>query len=145
MKYELTAETKVAFGVTFHRIKALIDISIWGVVKGDLGGWVQKVENLDQDTNAWVSGDARVFGDARVSGMEALCAFVGFGSAFRQTTAYLDAKMKIRVSCGCFTGTVEEFRAQIIETHGSDSKNGKLYLGMVNMIEVRLGNVEIPK
>ena len=27
----------------------------------------------------------------------------------------------------------------------ADSKHGKLYLGMANMIEVRLGDVEIPE
>ena len=71
-KYELTAETKVVFGRTIHRIRALI---AFGVVKaGDLGGWIEKEANLDHDGDAWVSGNARVsgnamvFGDARVSG-----------------------------------------------------------------------------
>lgn len=39
-KFELTAETQVVFGVTFHRIRALRDIARWLVKAGDLGGWL---------------------------------------------------------------------------------------------------------
>ena len=55
-KFELTKETKVEFGVTLHRIKALKDFG--DVEKGELGGWIEKEENLDKYGNAWVSGDA---------------------------------------------------------------------------------------
>ena len=65
-KYEFTGETKVCFGIRFHRIKALI--SFGRVSAGDLGGWIEKEENLNQEGNAWVSGNARVFGNAEVSG-----------------------------------------------------------------------------
>jgi len=72
MKFELTAETIVSFGVTLRRIRALAD---FGPVRaGDVGGFIEKSENLsvygDAQVygNAWVSGDAQVCGDARVSG-----------------------------------------------------------------------------
>jgi predicted acyltransferase (DUF342 family) len=65
-KYELTDEFKVVFGVKLFRIKALIDFSF--VRKGDLGGWIQKEDNLSQSGNAWVYGDARVYGKAEVYG-----------------------------------------------------------------------------
>ena len=39
-KYELTSETKVVFGRTLHRIRALI--SFGNVEAGELGGWVEK-------------------------------------------------------------------------------------------------------
>ena len=70
-KYELTAETKVVFGVTLHRIKAIVDFELKCGIKinaGDLGGWIEKEENLDQSGNAWVYGNARVYGDAWVYG-----------------------------------------------------------------------------
>ena len=98
-------------------------------------------------SNAWVSGNARVYGDAQVYGnawvesAEAICTFSGFGSQYRTTTAFLDKELGIRIVCGCFTGTLCQFRKQIIKTHGEDSKNGKLYLGMADMIEFRL---EVP-
>lgn len=45
-KYELTNETKIFNGVELHRIKALKDFG--DVKKGDLGGWLEKEENLSQ-------------------------------------------------------------------------------------------------
>ncbi|MDR1343891.1 MAG: hypothetical protein LBJ39_00925 [Tannerellaceae bacterium] len=83
--YEFTEETKVTdSGITLHRIRCTKEIERLGVKVGDLGGWIEKYENLSGsawvsgnaqvsgnarvDDNAWVSGDARVFGNARVSG-----------------------------------------------------------------------------
>ena len=64
MKYTLTNETKLLYGRTLHRIKALKDFS--DVSKGDLGGWIEKETNLSQNGMCWVFGDAKVFGDANV-------------------------------------------------------------------------------
>jgi len=66
LKFELTKESKVEIGVTFHRIQASKDFK--NVKKGELGGWIEKDENLDQSGDAWVSGDAQVSGNARVYG-----------------------------------------------------------------------------
>ena len=66
-KFELTSEfiTNI-FGTKLFRIKALVD---FGDVKaGELGGYLEKEENLDHDGNAWVYGNASVSGDASVSG-----------------------------------------------------------------------------
>ena len=57
-KFELTSETKVAFGRTLYRIRALI--SFVNVEAGDLGGWIEKEEDLDQYDNAWEIGRAHV-------------------------------------------------------------------------------------
>ena len=48
MKYELTKESK---GNLF-RIKALKDFG--NVKKGDLGGFIEKTDNLSQEGNCWV-------------------------------------------------------------------------------------------
>ena len=74
-KYTLTSETIKYKGHTLHRIKALKDIVInteITIKKGNLGGWIEKEYNLSQDGNCWVSGKAKVFGDAIVKG----CAYV---------------------------------------------------------------------
>ena len=63
-KYELTGEVKVKFGVTFKRIRALIDFG--NVKKGELGGFIEKEENLSHENNAWVYDDAWVSGNAEV-------------------------------------------------------------------------------
>ena len=66
-KFELISEfvTNV-FGKKLFRIKALV--SFGDVSAGELGGFVEKEENLSNNGNAWVAGNARVAGDARVSG-----------------------------------------------------------------------------
>ena len=68
MKFVLTSEKKVEFGVELHRIKAVKAMPNIGVEKGELGGWVEKKANLSQDGDAWVFGNARVYGDAWVYG-----------------------------------------------------------------------------
>jgi len=72
MHYKLTTETKTRFGITLHRIEALVDMPWHGVRTGDKGGWVQSTQNLQKKAwvsgNAWVYGDARVYGNAQVYG-----------------------------------------------------------------------------
>ena len=63
LRKDLTIE---AYGITLFRIEATRDIEVRSVKKGDLGGYIEKEENLSE--NAWVYGDARVYGDAMVSG-----------------------------------------------------------------------------
>ena len=66
-KYELLIDdTYEFFDVTVFRIKALI--SFGNVKKGELGGYVEKEDNLCHSGNAWVYDDAKVRGNARVYG-----------------------------------------------------------------------------
>ena len=65
-KYELTEETVTVYGKTLYRIRAVRD---FGSVKtGEFGGYIEKEENLSHFGDAWVYGNAKVYGDARVSG-----------------------------------------------------------------------------
>lgn len=59
-KYELTAEFIEKWGKKLFRIKALI--SFGSVEAGELGGYVEKEDNLAQDGDAWVYGNAEVYG-----------------------------------------------------------------------------------
>lgn len=140
-KYEFTGETKNHYGVTLRQIRALVTI-IGVVSSGDVGGWIESENCLDHSGNAWVYGDAWVSGDALVESMESICTFSGFGSKYRTTTVFIDSEIGIRIVCGRFTGTLEQFRKQVIETYGEASKNGSLYLDMANMIEKRLGDIK---
>ena len=45
-KYELTEEVNKQ---GLHRIRALKDIPLYGVKKGDLGGFVERENNLSQE------------------------------------------------------------------------------------------------
>ncbi|MFR3040444.1 hypothetical protein [Ruminococcus callidus] len=65
-KYELTTNTKMEFGRKLFQIKALV--SFGDVATGDLGGYIEKEENLSHEGNAWVYDNAKVLGHAAVSG-----------------------------------------------------------------------------
>lgn len=119
-KFELTSEfiTNI-FGTKLFRIKALIEFG--NVKAGELGGFVEKEENLSQDGNAWVYDNARVYGDACVYGDARVCGDAcvygdagyatvhGFGSEYR-TTTFFKTKAGVGVKCGCFYGNLSEFR-----------------------------------
>lgn len=66
-KFELTDNFIInAFGVKLFQIKCTKSFKY--AKEGDLGGYVEKDENLDQESDAWVSGNAEVSGNARVAG-----------------------------------------------------------------------------
>ena len=131
-KFELTAESKInIFGKKLFRIKALI--SFGSVKEGETGGWVEKEENLNQSGDAWVFDNARVFGNAWVSGNADYATIHGFGTQFRTTTFFRCKDKQVKVSCGCFYGTISEFREQVKNT-----RNGKIaeeYLMIADLME----------
>ena len=104
-------------------------------VSGDarVSGNAQVYGDAQVSGNAWVSGDARVSGDAQVSGdarVESQTDWLLVGpakSSGRFTTAYRDTKIGVRVSCGCFTGTAQEFSAQIEATHAGNQQHLQQY------------------
>nr|DAR01652.1 MAG TPA: Putative transferase, nesg, ydcK, Structural Genomics.38A [Caudoviricetes sp.] len=164
-KYELTAEFIEKWGKKLFRIKALI--SFGSVEAGELGGYIEKEDNLAHDGNAWVSGDARVsgnarvygnarvsgdarvygnawvygnarvYGDAEVSGNADYLLIGRIGSRFSFTTFFKNKDKGITVSCGCFLGTIAEFRAKVTDTHGNN-KHAKIYNLAADMAELQI-------
>lgn len=146
-KYELTAEFIEKWGKKLFRIKALI--SFGSVEVGELGGYVEKEDNLAQDGNAWVYGNARVYGNAEVYGNARVCGdawvcgnadylLIGrIGSRFSFTTFFKNKDKGITVSCGCFLGTIAEFRAKVSDTHGNN-KHAKIYNLAADMAELQI-------
>lgn len=65
-KFEFTGEKKIVFGDTLNRIRAVASFNTaFGLVaKGEIGGWLEKEENLQVYGEAWVSGEAQVYGEA---------------------------------------------------------------------------------
>ena len=146
-KYEFTGETKNFCRTTLHQIRAL---KTFGDVRvGELGGWIEKENNLSQDNNCWVSGDARVSdnawvsGDAKVSGNARVTKTSDYmivgpvGSRDQTTTFYKTKNDGICVSCGCFYGTIDEFEKAVEETHG-DSKHGIVYRAAIALAKTQL-------
>ena len=164
-KYELTAEFIEQWGKKLFRIKALI--SFGSVEAGELGGYVEKEDNLAQDGDAWVYddaevygnarvygdaevygdawvyGNAEVYGNARVCGDAKVCGDADYlligriGSRFSFTTFFKNKDKGITVSCGCFLGTIAEFRAKVSDTHGNN-KHAKIYNLAADMAELQI-------
>ena len=136
-KFELTTDFITVLGVKLFRIKALIEFG--NVKAGELGGYVQKEGNLAQSGNAWVSGDAWVsgnawvYGDARVSGDADYTTIKGFGTEYRNTTFFRCKDGSVKVACGCFLGTIDEFRKQVTDTR--EGKIAKEYLMIADLME----------
>ena len=162
-KYELVlTDTKQHFGKTLYRIRALVEIGAI-VSAGDLGGYVEYEKNLSLSGDAWVSGDAqvygnaqvygdalvygdaRVFGNARVYGDARVLSTTDYlivgpaKSSYRFTTAYKDSKIGVRVSCGCFTGTVKEFSDAVEKTHAGNKEHLEQYRLFVQLIAFNFG------
>ena len=164
-KFELTNEFITnMFGTKLFRIRALVEFG--DVEAGELGGYVEKESNLGHDDNAWVYDNARVYGDAQVSGNARVYdnalvydnAWVygnalvcgdarvcgngdyayahGFGSVNRTTTFFRLKDGGVGVRCGCFYGTLAQFRDKIRETHG-ETKKAQEYLMLADLMELR--------
>ena len=104
-------------------------------VSGDarVSGNARVFGNAEVSGDARVFGNARVFGDARVFGNADYTTIHGFGTQFRTTTFFRCKDKHIRVSCGCFFGTISEFREQVKNT-----RNGKIaeeYLMIADLME----------
>lgn len=63
-KYCLTEEKIIVDNVTLYRIKALKDFG--NILKGEVGGFIENINNLSQTGNAWVYEDAKVYGNDRI-------------------------------------------------------------------------------
>lgn len=152
-KYELTDEVIEVDGVELRRIRAARNFG--DVEAGDLGGLVQSEMNLSHEGLAWVYGNARVFdnaevygnarvsdnawvfGDAGIQSKDDLCTFGYFGSTNRHTTAYRTKDGSTIVCCGCFCGTLEQFRERVKKTHGTGDYATE-YLMIADLIEHKL-------
>lgn len=173
-KYEFTGETKqivtINGTVTLHRIKA--SVTVGNIKSGDIGGWIEKKENLSHDGDAWVSGDAHVYGNARVSGDAWVSGdaqvygnaqvsgnarvygdaqvysnkhvlLVGpIGSRNDYTTFFRNQNRGISVSCGCFLGEIDKFIEKVIETHG-ENKHASAYRATAELAKLQIDLSEI--
>jgi hypothetical protein len=79
-----------------------------------------------------------VYGNARVESNNDYCAFQCFGSVNRTTTVFKEKENKIKVSCGCFTGSLDEFEQQVEKTH-NDNKHSLEYKAIINLIKIKFG------
>ena len=138
-KYEFTGETKqvelLFRTATLHRIRAVVE---FGLVKvGDLGGWIEKEENLSHEGKAWVWGNAKVCGDAKVFSASHVLVIGAIGSRNDFTTFYRDKDGEITVKCGCFLGKIDKFLEKVTATHGN-SKYALVYRAAVEVAKLQI-------
>ena len=101
-KFELTTESITnALGKKLFRSKALVE---FGDVKaGELGGYVEKEENVSQDGNAWVFGNAKVSGNAKVCDNAKVCGDAKVsGNAWVCDNAKVSGNAKVSVNAWVF-------------------------------------------
>ena len=63
--------------------------------------------------------------------------FAGYLGSRNDVLMAFHSDKGIFVRAGCFTGSLDEFRAAVIKTHGETSKHGEMYLGIANIIEYK--------
>jgi len=136
-KYEMLYEDKIEIGsYTLYRIRALKDFG--NVKTGDIGGYIERKENLSQEGTCWiydnakvydnamVYGDAKVCGNAEISKSNDILCITPIGSRNDVTTFFKTKDNNICVKCGCFRGTIDRFLEAVNETHG-ENKHAKAY------------------
>ena len=89
--------------------------------------------NAEVSGNAEVFDNARVFGNARVFDNADYATIHGFGTQFRTTTFFRCKDKQVKVSCGCFYGTIPEFREQVKNTR--KGKIAEEYLMIADLME----------
>ena len=87
--------------------------------------------------NARVSGDARVAGDAEIKAPKDTFWISAIGSRYGTTTFFRCADGKVRVTCGCFYGDLDEFLAKVEDAHG-DNKHGRVYKKAVELAKIQM-------
>ena len=119
LKYKLTENKKVINGITLYQIQALKSFN--NVKINDLGGWVEKEENLSFYGDAWIYGDARVSGNA-------ICEK---NNIININTIYNITITQNHIQIGCKQKTIQEWKDwlksdDIIETHRDTDKFKKI-------------------
>ena len=103
--------------------------------------------------NSCVYGNAKILGDSEIRGDVSICSDAlissnddyaccrGFGRENRLTSLFLlKDRNTIFVVCGCFHGTLEQFKSAIKNTHGH-SDLGIEYMMMVDLMERRFNRI----
>lgn len=90
--------------------------------------------------NSWLSGNAVISENAEVYRNNHYATIKGFGTKCRNTTFFRCKDEKIRVNCGCFCGTIDEFREQVKNTR--EGKIAKEYLMIADLMEYHFSDAE---
>lgn len=114
-KFKLREDLTMSYnGHKLYRIELLRDFR--NLNKGDLGGWVEKEENLSQKGNCWIYHEAMVYGDARVCGNAIVTGYAQIydnAKIFDDVTVY--DNVKVFGNAKIFDNVILSDNAQIFE------------------------------
>ena len=135
-KYELTDISIDFCGVKLFRIRALK--SFGDVKEGDLGGYVEKEENLSQNGDCWIYEKANVLKKAIIWGgtfmggtfMGVKC-YMMFKNWWSSGRIIIWARSINKWSAGCFFGTGEEL---VAKAYADSEKKGREYKRVVDYV-----------
>lgn len=102
-------------------------IKDYSVVSGE--AWIE---------DAKIYGISHICGNAKIRNYDDYLVVGPIGSRYDHTTFMKMSNGKIWVKCGCFEGTIEEFRAEVKDYHRSDYKSLSEYLNAMNLAEHKL-------
>lgn len=111
---------------------------------GELGGYVEKEENLSHKGSAWISDDALVYdnmiilGNAWITNIGDVLTVSHIGSRY-DTTTFFNTFDSIEVKCGCFRGDINEFEKAVEATH-----KGSIYEQQYKLA-IQLAKISIKK
>lgn len=115
---DIDGERVLSYEFDLYRIRALIDFG--DVKKGDLGGYIQREENLSHEGNAWVYDEAKVYGSAKVYGNAQIrcesevsyCAEV-FGNAVLDDESFVSEYARVYGDSKLFGSACVEWEAEV--------------------------------
>ena len=85
--------------------------------------------------NAKVYGNARVYSNADISNTTDYITIGPIGSRNDYTTFYLSKDKTIYAKCGCFNGSIDEFKDKVNETHKDNDKYRNDYLSVIEVVK----------
>jgi len=85
---------------------------------------------------AMVGGNARVYGDAMVGGNADLLLVGPIGSRKSFLTVTADAKIKVRFTTGCFSGSLKDLQAKLKGDYSARTLYGKQYRAAIALAKI---------
>ena len=112
-----------------------------------ISGYAAITDNALINENAIILGVSRVCGNSRVGknallrGKNDIVSITNIGSRGDTTTFFKTVDGGIGVVCGCFNGTIENFKNAVLKKHG-DNIYGKSYMGIIKIVEDKFLSLE---
>ena len=155
-KYELLKDDyKEVYRFKLYRIRALKDFG--DVKKGEVGGYIEKEENLSQKNTSRVFGETRVFDKAKVYGkaivygeaeicgeaeIKSLQDYIVFKNNWSSGRYFTWTRNNDMWRVGCFYGTGKELIEQAYKDSELSGDMYKMHVEFVEKIKERLKEEE---